>query len=171
MNRRIGFIILVLLGVLGAGTAWGQKPLSAPRTAPILTVSGQIAVRNAGDAAVFDREMLHALGQAKLKTSTSWTSGTPEFEGVLMRDLLRAVGASGSKITVIALNDYQVVLPVSDFEQYPVLLADRMDGKNLTARDKGLTWIVYPRDEYKALQNPETNAKWVWQVKEIRVEP
>jgi len=173
MFKLLGLLAVLSYAALTAGLApaHAQKSLPAPQGAPILTVTGQIAVHNAGDAAVFDRALLRTIGQSKLKTSTSWTEGTPEFEGVLVRDLLKAVGATGTKVTVIALNDYRVVLPVSDFEQYPVLLADRMDGKELTPRDKGPTWIVYPRDEYKALQNPETNSKWVWQVKEIRVEP
>ena len=57
---------------------------------------------------------------------------------------------------------------MSDFAKYPVILAYRMNGELLKIRDKGPLWIVYPQDGYPELKTKETQAKWVWQVKEIR---
>jgi hypothetical protein len=86
-----------------------------------------------------------------------------------MSDLLKTVGASGDKITVVALNDYKVDIPVSDFKNFPVILAYRMDGQALRVKDKGPLWIVYPADDYPELNNKQTQNKWVWQVKEIQI--
>jgi hypothetical protein len=36
-------------------------------------------------------------------------------------------------------------------------------------RDKGPLWIIYPQDDFPALNNKESQSKWAWQVKEIRV--
>jgi hypothetical protein len=58
---------------------------------------------------------------------------------------------------------------MADFAKYPVLLAYSMDGKALTARDKGPLWIVYPRDDYPEIKDPLLDSRWVWQLKEIDV--
>ena len=58
---------------------------------------------------------------------------------------------------------------MADFQRYPVILAYRMNGELLKVREKGPLWIIYPQDEFPALKNKETQAKWVWQVKELRV--
>jgi hypothetical protein len=143
--------------------------LPAPQERSILEVTGKIANTNAGNRAQFDLPMLEKIGITKVTTSTAWTEGKPVFEGVLVRDLLNAVGASGDKITVVALNDYKVDVPVSDFKNFPVILAYRMDGQALRVKDKGPLWIVYPADDYPELNNKQTQNKWVWQVKEIQI--
>lgn len=155
------------LALLGPADARAQ--LAKPAGKPILHVTGNIQVKNAGDSAAFDLKLLEASGVSKLTTSTPWTEGKPKFEGILMRDLLKLVGAKGETITAIALNDYKVTIPISDFEKYPVLLAYKMNGETLKVREKGPLWIIYPRDEFPELDNKPTQGKWVWQIKEIRV--
>jgi hypothetical protein len=157
------------IAVLFAGCAAFGGTLPAPQERVILEVTGKIANTNAGDRAQFDLPMLEKLGIAQRKTATAWTDGEPAFEGVLMRDLLNDVGASGEKVTVVALNDYKVDIPISDFRNFPVMLAYRMDGKALRIKDKGPLWIVYPADEFPELNNKQTQNKWVWQVKEIQI--
>ena len=89
-------------------------------------------------------------------------------EGVLLSDLMERVGATGTTAVAVALNDYKVDIPAEDFTNYPVILAYRMDGDLLKIRDKGPLWIVYPQDDFPDLKTKQTQAKWVWQVKEIR---
>ena len=64
---------------------------------------------------------------------------------------------------------YSFEIPIADFEAYPVLFALKMNGVELTARDKGPIWIVYPRDQHRELQNQVTESKWVWQLAKIDV--
>lgn len=142
--------------------------LGAPKGRVLLTVTGSVANHNAGDKAEFDFDMLQALGVSKVDTTTAWTEGKKAFEGVLLQALVEAVGASGSTAEVIALNDYKVDIPMKDFSNYPVILAYQMDGERLKIRDKGPLWVVYPEDEHPELKTKQTQAKWVWQVKEIR---
>ena len=40
---------------------------------------------------------------------------------------------------------------------------------DLTARDKGPIWIVYPRDDIPELRNPRMDANWIWQLAKIEV--
>jgi hypothetical protein len=113
--------------------------------------------------------MLESLGVTKLKTSTAWTAGESEFEGVLVRDLLEAVGAEGTLVVATAVNDYVVSIPLRELYDYPVLLAFKMDGSYLELRDKGPIWIVYPRDQYKELRNSLIDKNWVWQLSALEV--
>jgi hypothetical protein len=163
VSRSLGLAVAFLTFVASAAT------LPAPQERSILEVTGKIANTNTGDRARFDLPMLEKIGVSRLKTSTAWTEGQPVFEGVLVRDLLSAVGASGEKITVVALNDYKVDVPMSDFKNFPVILAYRMDGEALRVKDKGPLWIIYPQDDFPELKNKQTQNKWVWQVKEIQI--
>ena len=103
----------------------------------MLEVSGKITVTNDGDKAAFELAMLEAVGISKTKTSTAWTEGQPQFEGVMLKTLLERLGATGDTIEAVALNDYKVQIPVSDFIRYPVILAYRMNGEQLKVREKG----------------------------------
>jgi hypothetical protein len=154
--------------ILAVGTV-GAATLPLPKERALLEVTGNVANTNLPEKAVFDLAMLEGIGITKTKTSTAWNEGQPVFEGVLLKALLDHVGASGTTIVAVALNDYKVEIPIEDFNKYPVILAYRMDGQPLRVRDKGPLWIIYPQDDFPNLKDKQTQAKWVWQVKEIRV--
>ena len=154
--------------------ATGQDRLPSPDQRPILTVSGAIAYgnddRSDGPVARWDRAMLEQLEQVTIKTTTDWTDGISVFKGPRVQDILDRVGAEGDEVLATAINDYQVSIPISDFADYPVILAMTLDGRPLSRRDKGPLWIVYPRSDYPELQKPENNTKWIWQLKELIVQ-
>ena len=157
----IGALALTLLAAAPAGAA----DLPAPTGEIILTVG------NAGEAPVaFDRAMLEALPQATVMTSTDWTDGVQTFTGPLARDVLAAAGVAGETVDAGALNDYHVSFPASDFDDWDVILALTMNGQALSVRDKGPLWIVYPRDGNPALQQPEINSRWVWQLQSLMLQ-
>ena len=87
-----------------------------------------------------------------------------------MRDVLSAVGANGVSVTAIALNDYSYTMPAADFERYPVLLATAMNGEEMSSRDKGPMWIIYPRDDFPELDQQESDHRTLWQVRELVIE-
>jgi hypothetical protein len=165
MKRYLALLVFAV-GVLPVGDASAQTALPKPAGPVILTVTGSIDHQRAE----FDAAMLEGIGTGRIQTSTPWTDGRPVFEGVPVRDLLARVGAHGTTVTVVALNEYRMQIPISDFAKYPVLLAMKMNGETLRIRDKGPLWLVYPQDEYPELQNKPTQAKWVWQIKEMRIE-
>ena len=165
LARAVVYGTAVMILAIGVARA---EPLPQPQDRPPLKVTGQITTTNMDDVAAFDLPMLEALGRTTLVTSTAWTEGRAEFEGVLLSALVERVGATGKTAVAIALNDYKVEIPVEDFSSYPVILAYRMNGKRLRIRDKGPLWIIYPQDDYPALKTKQTQAKWVWQVKEFQ---
>ena len=168
VRNAVAGVMLVLAALTSAAAA---EALPKPANKPILEIKGKISRTNAeNNTAEFDRALLETIGVQQIQTSTPWTDGEPVFEGVLMRDLMRYVGASGESVTAVALNDYKVTLPASDFTKYPVLLAFKMNGEVLRVRDKGPLWIIYPQDQFPEIKDKSVHRKWVWQIKEFRVE-
>lgn len=138
----------------------------APEGATILVISG--AVKGAVPVS-FDLAALEKIGKVALTTTTKWTEGPVAFEGVLMRDLLKAVGATGTEIQAVAINDYKVTVPIADFDKYDVILAYRRDGKPMAVREKGPLWIMYPFDQNPDIKTDLHYARCAWQVKLIEV--
>ena len=157
------FVVVAAVSVLLAP----PTAMAAAESEPLLVVTGLIETPDGG--ARFDRAALEALPQHELSTSTPWTDGVSAFEGPLLCDLLARVGAQGSVLRAKAINDYVIDIPVSDCERYPVILALKRDGKELSRRDMGPVWIVYPRDDYPELRLETINARWVWQLIELEV--
>jgi hypothetical protein len=144
-----------------------SSPLSHDRI--VLTVTGAIADGDALGRIEFGLATLEHLGLSKLTTWTPWTDGEVEFEGVLARRLMEAVGARGSEVEARALNDYEEVIPLDDFRRYDVLLAMRMNGQLMRVRDKGPIWIVYPWSDHSELDDFATREKSVWQLNALHV--
>lgn len=159
---------LVLLALMSAPPARAAEPLPKPAGAEILRITGEIRVRNRGDAAVFDRAMLDALPQTTVATHTPWTEGRDTYTGVTLSVLLERVGAHGTMIDAAALNDYVVTIPISD-ARLGVLIASRRNGEPMPVRDKGPLWIIYPLDSNPSLDGKETRARMIWQLKSLNV--
>lgn len=164
-------MMALLATVLPTAMPTYAKDLPKPTGKVVLEISGSITNTNRDGVAAFDAGMLDAIGRHVVTTSTVWTErGAHDFEGVLMRDVLKAVGATAATTVMAkALNDYQVEIPVADFQRYDVILASSMDGKVLTARDKGPLWIVYPRDKHGELADERIDQRWVWQLNRLEL--
>ena len=170
MLHRLMAVGLALMLPVAASAALGKKQLDAEPVGPvILTVTGNIEGVGSRPVVKLDRAMLESFGVTTLRTSTAWTAGESEFEGVLARDLLEAVSAEGTMVVATALNDYVASIPLRELYDYPVLLAFKMDGRDLELRDKGPIWIVYPRDQYEELKNSMIDKNWVWQLSELEI--
>lgn len=166
--RWIGLVVALLVG-LGGGMSRASA-LDRPTGPVILTITGAITRVNDGDRAIFDRSMLEKLGKASFRTTTAWTDGVVEFEGVPVKALLDAVGIKGTRLRAVAINDYAIDLDAREFDTVPALLAMKMNGSELRVRDKGPIWIVFPRDDVPAFRAEANNYKWIWQLKTISVQ-
>jgi len=165
---------VMLLGMLaiflaGSGPTSAAEPLPRPQGTVLLTVSGNIAQTNAPGQAQFDKAMLEALGHASFTTSSEVSLKPMTFEGVPLRAVLERVEAKGKVLMATALNDYRVTIPMEDL-QYEPILAMKVDGRVITARDKGPLWIVYPRDQQPVLKDVRYDSRWVWQLNKLHVD-
>ena len=143
--------------------------LSVPTGKVILTISGKIGVDNGGGTAMFDREMLEAIGMVSFTTTTPWNGGPVTFEGVPLDKLMAAVGANGDHITALALNDYSTDIPIEDFARYHTILALKRDGDYMPVKDKGPLFIVYPYDSNPELKHQMFYSRSAWQLSRIVV--
>lgn len=148
---------LVLLPGLGAARAHDQT---------LLVVSGAI---EGGGPVSFTRGELMALGMKSITTETPWMAEETLFEGPLLRDLLERVGAQGDRIEAVALNNYRVEIPISDAASYDVILAMRVDGKDMSIRDRGPLWLIYPWSGHDELRQELYYSRAIWQIREIIV--
>lgn len=167
----MAFFMWPLLVSQGAAQEKQTAPLPPPEGPVILTVSGQIGRQNTEGQVALDVALLTGIGLTTIDTNTIWTSGLQHFEGVLLADLVAALGAQGSALRATALNDYAVEIPLTDAVAEGPILAFRMNGVDLSPRDKGPIWIVYPYDSTTDYQTEVIYSRSIWQLDRIEVLP
>ena len=160
--------LLALISLFIGQMSFAQD-LAQPTGDVILTVSGEITVTNGDGVAQFDRDMIDALTQHTTVTHTPWYDGPHSFSGPLLTALLEAVGAQGSTVRMIALNDYSSELPVEDSINMPLILASRLDGNVMRVRDKGPLFMIYPFDDFPETDNEIFYGRSVWQISRIEI--
>lgn len=130
----IGRLLAVVL-VLAFATAANAQSLKAPIGPVILTVTGKIAQTNRGAfdeskdiffknqqvkfdrAAAFDIAMLEALSQKTIEADYPQGGALHKFQGPLLRDVLKAVGADGRVVKVLAIDGYNQDIDMREIEQ------------------------------------------------------
>lgn len=144
--------------------------LDIPKGDVVLTVrAAKLDHPNVDGTAQFDVPMLDALEGRTGVMETPWTKGRVEFSGPLLRSVLAAAGAHGTRIKIVALNDYAAELPVQDADDLDTMLAIRMDGALMSVRDKGPLFLIYPFDKDASLLNEKYFSRSVWQIQTIEV--
>lgn len=166
-TRRTLTTALLLAGL---GLCAPALALDAPTTRPILTVSGKIAVKNAGETARFDMKMIEALPQHSFTTSTPWFDKPVKFTGPLLSDVLAAVKANGTVLSAVAINDYKINIPMADVTKYKVIVARLLDDKPMSVRDKGPLFVVFPFDTASELRTSTYYERSIWQLKALDVQ-
>ena len=157
---------LSLVALMSA--AFPALALDKPTGDVILTITGSLANTNSDAGAQFDLAMLEALQSRTGEMETPWTEGKVKLSGPLLRAVLEAAGADGSKMNVKAINDYSAEVPMED-AKLETILATRMNDELLSVRDKGPLFLVYPFDLDSGLYNEKYFSRSVWQIKEIEV--
>src|SRR5690606_41385628 len=76
--------------------------LETPTERPVLTISGSIGVKNAGEVARFDMKMIEALPQHSFTTRTPWCDRPVQFTGPLLAGVRSPVKAEGGSIRAAA---------------------------------------------------------------------
>ena len=177
----LGVAVLILAGLLaGLLAACGQdqvkayemvepaaikagSAIPAPTGEVILTLSGDIDVKNVGETLQFDMATLEDLGLVKYTVDDPWFNNTNTYTGVLMSDLRKFAGMSSSaqSIHMVGLDDYSVEISVTDIEKWPILLATRTNGAYMDVDFAGPTRIIFPYQSYPI--DPVTyNDYWIW---------
>jgi hypothetical protein len=145
------------------------EPLPKARDEILLTIDGAITVTNGDGLAAFDLDMLKALPSRQFVTTTPWTKGLHTFTGVPLGILMARVGATGTKVTATALNDYSADVPIADGEQHEAMVAYLFDGQPMLASDHGPLWIIYPFSNREETQTETFYIRAVWNLYNLTV--
>ena len=162
-------LIVMLLSLVVGTQVWAGE-LTKPTGKVLLTMTGKIENTNENGKAVFDIASLEKLGVVSFQTTSPWYNGRTTFTGISMQKLMDYVGAKGTVVKVTALNDYTTVIPLSDFKNYNVILAFKINGEYMRVRDKGPFFIVYPYDSLPELNNQIYYSRSAWQVSRMSIE-
>lgn len=129
---------------------------------PLVKFTGLV---NGGTAVSADLASFDALPQQTLTTYEPFLKKDVTFTGVGFADLLDAAEATGSSVTVHALDDYERTMNVAVLREAGVLLATRQAGQKIPIPEGGPVRLVFP-DGSKGGANPDL---WVWSVDRITV--
>lgn len=154
----------LMLHLAMTGFAFAENADKDDKTV-LLTVTGAVE----GAAVTFDRSELRALNQRHATMETPWTTGPVTFDGPLLSAVLKVAGAQGRTVIVKALNDYSAEIPMEDVTAFATMLAMSMNGKDMTVREKGPLFLIYPFDTNPELYNEKYFSRSVWQIHEIEV--
>ncbi|MGY5802426.1 hypothetical protein ACXHMN_13950 [Rhizobium sp. LEGMi12c] len=175
MSKKLVRIVGLLLTGIWLSTDWASAAVHVPkgcRRDVFLTISGKIAktTDSANSAYEMSEYEFLALPASTVTTSTSWTPKS-DFAGPLLSKVLSNVDAKGTKLRLIALDNFSVKVDAGYLEKYGTILAVSMNGVRLTIRDFGPIFIMYPRDSFKQeLDTPAAASYLVWQLCGIEVE-
>lgn len=140
---------------------------------PISVVSADEAflsvVLQSGETVAMSRAEVEALPETTFTTTTIWTEGEVQFSGVSLADFADALDLEGEKIKAAAINDYEVEIPLEDAVEDGPIIAYHMNGENMSPRDKGPLWIVYPFDAKVEYQSETYYSRSIWQLSRITV--
>lgn len=159
-----------LLGLISIVTLFSSahaEDLAVPANDVVLTISGDISVRNVEDTAQFDLEMLFDIDAQIIETSTIWTEGVQKFQGVPLHVLLDCLDVTSGKILATAINDYTVEIPVSDVVEGGPMIAYKLNDELMSVRDKGPLWVVYPYDDSAEYRTEVVYSRSIWQLDRI----
>ncbi|MEH6832146.1 MAG: oxidoreductase [Sulfitobacter sp.] len=132
---NIGVKALATVAIVLCAAAAHATNLPAAEGEVVLIVSGDLALTNDGDAAVFDMAMLKAIGTNEFETTTIWTDGPQTFKGTTLMTLMQALGVENGTIRATAINDYSVEIPVTDAVKNGALIAFERNGDKISVRE------------------------------------
>lgn len=145
-------------------------PIPAPSGEGVLVISGLITVKNGGDALSFDIPTLERLGLVEYTVNDPWLKDTLTYTGILMSDLLTFAGTlhTAQSVHIVALDDYQVDIPIADINKWPILLATRANGEYIGVDEYGPTRIIYPYGSH-TIEPSNHNDQWIWSLRSMEV--
>ena len=162
---------LVAAGALACAALLHRPALAldAPKGPVVLSVSGALTHTNDNGAASFDIALLAALPQHSFSTKTPWYPQPHKFTGVLVRDLMEAVGSSAGTARAVALNDYRADMPVDDLIKNGAMIAYLFDDQPMPVREKGPLVIIFPFSDRAELRTAVHYSRAVWQLRGLEL--
>lgn len=169
MFTRSSRTILVTLLALCIGTFVMAEDVRVLAGPAILTISDDLEQEDGGDTFVFDRASLMTLPATTFETSTIWTDGVHSFTGVSLQTVALEMGVNDGWFLATAINDYTVEIPLSDAVEGGPIIAYLMDGEEMSIRDKGPLWVIYPYDRDADFRSEVVFSRSIWQLDRLEI--
>jgi hypothetical protein len=152
----------------GPDRATGTLELGPPQGKTILTIDGAISRHNEGSTTAIDMKLLHGMPHVEATVFEPFIKKEVRFTGVLLSDFLQIVGVEerATVLSMTALDDYHVRLPLGELEPDRAMLAFQANGEPIAIADGGPTRIIF-LDQAGLAANTDN---WIWSVSEIVVE-
>jgi hypothetical protein len=116
----------------------------------------------------FNHGQIEAIGLKRLSTTTFWPEDYGEFNGVLLRDVLKKVGIEDAlEIKLIGKDGYIALIPREDWIKWDVILATRHEQRTMSIRNKGPLRIIYPKDIGGEIADSDMRIRWIWAIQSI----
>ncbi|MDY7039758.1 MAG: molybdopterin-dependent oxidoreductase [Chloroflexota bacterium] len=159
-------LLLVVLSLLAVLPACAQKP-PVPQGEVVLTVKGDITVKNVGDEYQFDLDMIKKEGK-DLKTNDPWLETEFTYTGLPLSRLVEIVkpGGGATTLKLVAVDGYSAEVKIADCKGTDIVLAYAADGEDLPPEMGGPLKLAFA-DSLSDTYPPET---WAWMVVEVTVE-
>lgn len=142
--------------------------LSTGRASPQMLMPLEVTLAD-GEQHELELSDMDQMEQIEFSTGTIWTDEKNSFSGVSLRALLEKLGANGTRLRLVALNDYSIEMPIVELEEKAPIIATRMNNETMTIRDKGPYWVVYPYDASPKYRTETHYARSVWQLRRLEV--
>jgi len=120
-----------------------------------------------GETVQVSLDELKELQATEINTSTQWTEGVQKFRGVAFDTLFDTYGLDAKTVRVSALNDYNVMVPADVLRNDGAILAYHLNDAEMSVREKGPFWVIFPYDADARFQTDTYWAYSVWQVKSV----
>jgi hypothetical protein len=115
---------------------------------------------------------LSSLPQVKMKIVDPYSHNKKiMFQGVYLSDIFKEHASEGaSKLEIIAINDYKVLIPIEVATKEKMILAYKGNELYLTVSNRGPARIVIPyKGKLSEGQLTQKGINWVWFVKTINI--
>ena len=156
------------------GTAAAFALVAVTATAPMADDTAILTVTTGEMQHSYTLADLQALPMTEFQTETIWTEGPQTFQGVALTDLLSDItangGQTGKEIKATAVNDYSVTIPLTDAVDGGPIVAYLQNGQEMSRRDKGPLWVVYPYDSRKSYQSETYFSRSIWQLDRMTIQ-
>lgn len=149
--------------------AFAVSGCSSKKGATMLTVTGSINEKNAGDNYEFTLEDLKA-NATKQSVTDPWVKQKGEYTGVTLQKILEITKAEGATtLTLVCKDGMKVDVAAEDVLKYPIMLAFELNGKPIDEKGGGPVKVVYPYDDYPELKQKYTPDQWAWYVEKVEI--
>ena len=163
LGVTVSFAGLIATSLVGfAQTADHDGPI-------ILTIERVAFDTDMSTGLKFDLRGLEALGVTEVATTTIWTDGVQRFEGVSLKVLADVLNVTEGGFEAWAANDYLAEIPITDAVENGPIIAYRLNGAEMSLREKGPLWLIYPYDSDPRYRSEVIYSRSVWQLDRILV--